>query len=383
MNHNLKQLFEITEIQSAKGKIEELDRFLDITRGFSLKCNGHLKILTNLVNNLVESDDWLELVETPLRLPPSKGKQKSVPASPRPEKAPGPTAVITASIQEDFLKISKQIETGKESSDCLKELLEKLLSSISNGGTTIQETKVETTTVNNCVHRHCHANCPPGCSVPHDNTHLHFKANHTSGSTRDSRAQSQPPPPRALAEEPKKRGAVHGPLSSNENEQPSFIGESHLELRPNASFDYTKRTRLSIKSDNRHLNIRTKENDYRSIVNSQQLKISKLEQELLESKASLHELQKEVLQMKLEKEQMEFNVRELISLPLVDLSILKEDTQFVSQLTEKDYGSATKESEIPSRYLDNSDVCRQLPGSYFSNEKLNSSRFANPPFDQA
>lgn len=381
MNHNLKQLFEITEIQSAKGKIEELDRFLDITRGFSLKCNGHLKILTNLVNNLVDSEDWLELVDTPLRLPPSKGKQKSVPVSPKPEKPPGPTAAMNAAIQEDFLKITQQIESGKQSSDCLKELLEKLLGSISTGGSTIQETKVETTTVNNCVHHHCHANCPPGCNSPHDNHHPQFKANQTTYSTRDSRAQSQPPPPKAFPEEPnRKRGPVHGPLSSNENEQPSFIGESHFELRPNASFDYTKRTRLSIKSDNRHLNIKSKEIDYRSMVSSQQLKISQLEKELFESKAALQELQKEVLQMKLEKEQMEYNVRELISLPLVDLSLLKEEAQFGSQLIEKDVGSATKESMVHSRYMDSSDLCRQLTSTYFSNEKLSSSRFGNPPF---
>ena len=40
-----------------------------ISKTFSSKIFGHLKILAHLVNNLVESDDNLELVEQLLKIP--------------------------------------------------------------------------------------------------------------------------------------------------------------------------------------------------------------------------------------------------------------------------------------------------------------------------
>lgn len=33
---------------------------------FASKCHGHLKYLVYLVNNLIESDDYLELIDTTL-----------------------------------------------------------------------------------------------------------------------------------------------------------------------------------------------------------------------------------------------------------------------------------------------------------------------------
>lgn len=40
--------------------------FFDIIKKFASKCHGHLKYLIYLVNNLIESDDYLELVDTTL-----------------------------------------------------------------------------------------------------------------------------------------------------------------------------------------------------------------------------------------------------------------------------------------------------------------------------
>ena len=40
-----------------------------MSRNFSVKVHGHLKILIHLVNNLIESDDFLELINCSLKMP--------------------------------------------------------------------------------------------------------------------------------------------------------------------------------------------------------------------------------------------------------------------------------------------------------------------------
>lgn len=40
-----------------------------MTRNFSLKVNSHLKMLCYLINNLIKSDDHLNLLEEKLTLP--------------------------------------------------------------------------------------------------------------------------------------------------------------------------------------------------------------------------------------------------------------------------------------------------------------------------
>jgi hypothetical protein len=65
MSVNFKQLLETSYIQ-VSSRLEEMQRFFAITRTFALKTNGHLKILTNLVNDLVDSEDMLHLVDTEL-----------------------------------------------------------------------------------------------------------------------------------------------------------------------------------------------------------------------------------------------------------------------------------------------------------------------------
>lgn len=65
MSVTFKQLLETSYIQ-VNSKIEELNRLFGITRTFSIKTNGHIKIITNLVNELTDSDDILTLVDTEL-----------------------------------------------------------------------------------------------------------------------------------------------------------------------------------------------------------------------------------------------------------------------------------------------------------------------------
>ena len=65
MNVTYKQLLESSYIQ-VNTKVEEIKRFFDMTRTYSIKTNGHLKIITSLVNELTDSDDVLHLVSTEL-----------------------------------------------------------------------------------------------------------------------------------------------------------------------------------------------------------------------------------------------------------------------------------------------------------------------------
>ena len=63
-----KKILEIDHIQ-INDKLDEMRDFIQISRTFSFKVHSHLKILVHLVNNLIESDDYLELVDTTLKMP--------------------------------------------------------------------------------------------------------------------------------------------------------------------------------------------------------------------------------------------------------------------------------------------------------------------------
>lgn len=65
MNVTYKQLLETSYIQ-VNSRIDELKRFFDITRTYSIKTNSHIKIITSIVNELTDSDDILHLVDTEL-----------------------------------------------------------------------------------------------------------------------------------------------------------------------------------------------------------------------------------------------------------------------------------------------------------------------------
>lgn len=317
MNKTFKQLLEIAEIKSAQGKIEELDRFLDITRGFSLKCNAHLRVLTNLVNNLVESEDWLELADTALRLPESAVKEKSVRVVTEQREETKLANQVVNSIREDYEKISKHIESGKQTSDFLKELMEKLLKALPGENSSSTEVKKETT-ITKCMHQHCHANCPPGCTQEHNNHHAGSKRLPSSHSTKAEQGANANQLGGGQDRDVfnRNRENIHNAMASHSIAKMQ-MGESQVYLRHDASLDPVPRVRLSIQSDNKGLELRSKQNNLQSVVRKQQERILDLEKALKESNDSLRLLQAEVLQMKIEKDVLEDNVRELISWPLV------------------------------------------------------------------
>lgn len=298
MNTTFKQLLEITEIKSAQGRIEELDRFLDITRGFSLKCNAHLRVLTNLVNNLVDSEDWLELSEAPLRLPPPG------PRSAPQRRSPGPAEAIAQSMKEDYEKISKHIESGKQTSEFLKEMLEKLLKAVSAQPQVVEETRRENTT-QVCSHRHCHAACPPGCTDLHDN-------GHRLGEVKVNGQKDTPTEPTEAPARPA-GGPLHQPLVSHSNPRTN-LAESNILLGRDVSIDQLPRRKLSIQSDNKAFVPRSNPS---ALVRRNDTRVRELETQLAESQGALRSLQAEILSLRVQKDQLEESVRELIALPLV------------------------------------------------------------------
>lgn len=128
MNKQFMELLEISQIESAQGRIEELDRFLDITRSFSMKCSGHLKVITNLVNNLIESEDWLELVDSDLRLP-DRNKEETHTANTSLQHKPS-LSPLMSNLKSENEKILKLIERGESNTTFLHDLMGKLLSSL-------------------------------------------------------------------------------------------------------------------------------------------------------------------------------------------------------------------------------------------------------------
>ena len=67
MTVTYKQLLETSYVQ-VNSKLEELQRLISLTRGFSMKSSSHLKVLTSLVNDLNDNDDSLQLVDTDLNI---------------------------------------------------------------------------------------------------------------------------------------------------------------------------------------------------------------------------------------------------------------------------------------------------------------------------
>lgn len=63
MSVQFKQLLEASYHQ-VNVRVEELKRFLDLTKTYSIKTSSHIKIITSLVNELTDSDDTLTLIDT-------------------------------------------------------------------------------------------------------------------------------------------------------------------------------------------------------------------------------------------------------------------------------------------------------------------------------
>lgn len=145
MNRTFASLLEITHVEAAQGRIEELDRFLDVTRAFSLRCSGHLRVLASLVNGLLESEDWLELGESELRLPDRRR------FGPRVVRLEGgeelQAGAVLGGLRVENERLLRMIEQGEDNTNYLRGLMGQLLDGLAQ--------KEARGSQHECLHLHC------------------------------------------------------------------------------------------------------------------------------------------------------------------------------------------------------------------------------------
>lgn len=65
MIKNYKKFYEIDRYNIDQS-LQQIITFFDLIKTFTNKCHGHIKYLVYLVNNLIDSEDFLELVDSTL-----------------------------------------------------------------------------------------------------------------------------------------------------------------------------------------------------------------------------------------------------------------------------------------------------------------------------
>lgn len=137
-----KELYEIDRLVILK-KFEDMNKFFSITRNFSLKVHGHLKILVHLVNNLVESNDWLELLDASLKMPNLKNKDNSEKntttqitlikenTNSKPDPKNEIFDKILSSFQNENKKLWDLVKKGEDDTKILKTYVEKIIDNTS------------------------------------------------------------------------------------------------------------------------------------------------------------------------------------------------------------------------------------------------------------
>jgi hypothetical protein len=139
MNTEFKKLFEIDRLTVIE-KLKDMQEYFSITRNFSLKVSGHLKILVHLVNNLVISPDNLELIETELIMPKINTKKSSDRMNTTtyskernsPEKTESKMVIeMISNFKDQNDRLFKIIENGGSNADYIKTVVEKMMDTIS------------------------------------------------------------------------------------------------------------------------------------------------------------------------------------------------------------------------------------------------------------
>lgn len=162
-------------------KFEQMQNFISISRTFSVKIHGHLKILLLLVNNLIESEDNVELVDTILKMPDFKevhlqsylNTVKSDFAELNTEEeTQQPLDKFQRILQEENKKIQEHIQRGEQNTEFLKDVFHKMLDALQKQQNPNQSSAHEIINKITCPHcekdaTHVNLNCPH----PHNQVH--------------------------------------------------------------------------------------------------------------------------------------------------------------------------------------------------------------------
>jgi len=128
------ELYEVSHVEIT-ARLAELAIFLSQTKSFSVKANSHIKILANLANSLIESDDQLELTDVELQVQKQPASKRDITRQPN-------TSVETnteqklldkllSNFQNENEKLWQFVQKGEQNTEFLKTCFDKLLDNMS------------------------------------------------------------------------------------------------------------------------------------------------------------------------------------------------------------------------------------------------------------
>ena len=130
MNTQYIDIFYINEIKSVFGKVQEFDRFIEITRIFSGRCHVHIQNLIMMVNSLIDSEDNLGVNINALKINQctTHVSTKGHMTTKVPERSSAKIiAQLTETIQEEQKRMIYALKNGQKTSQSIKNILETLL----------------------------------------------------------------------------------------------------------------------------------------------------------------------------------------------------------------------------------------------------------------
>ena len=129
-----KDLYEISHLEIS-ARLAEMATFLSQTKSFSVKCNSHIKIMANLINTLIESEDSLELFDKELKVNPQQGGKQIIAAQPSPTTNNTTEQKLIDKLLSNFQnendKLWTFLQKGEQNTEFLKTCFDKLLDNMS------------------------------------------------------------------------------------------------------------------------------------------------------------------------------------------------------------------------------------------------------------
>lgn len=130
MNKRHIDILQVCEIEKIFGKVQEFDRFIEITRRFSLKCTTHIQKLVLLINNLIDSEEFLNLNINSINIQNhvnTNHAQQCRKFNYQERSSAKLVANLAETIKEEQKRMVQVVRNGQETSAGLKEMLEKLI----------------------------------------------------------------------------------------------------------------------------------------------------------------------------------------------------------------------------------------------------------------
>lgn len=174
-----KELYEVSHLEIGE-RLREIAGFLSQTKSFSVKVNSHIKIMANLVNNLIPSEDHLELTDQELRVQSHPKRSKGTKSDRKADS--GENQLITqlfSNFKAENDKLWGVLEKNEKNTEFLQGCFDKLIDMSKGGGSVIGEPVRQQDNVNNI---HTYGYDPEGKGNAHNfvTQHHHHGDPHTT-----------------------------------------------------------------------------------------------------------------------------------------------------------------------------------------------------------